>query len=120
MGDLLFARLKQEDLKELEDIANREANDPECVHIKTRLEYEIEFHGKLYEMSGNPTLTRFQSMLLPVFNYMMDIESHLKKEPERGNISHFDLIETLRSGTAKQFRENMHQHLTPHYERLKD
>ena len=120
MSDLLYARLRPEDVVELEDIARREAEDPDCRQISTRLGYEVEFHGKLYEMSGNATLARFQSMLLPVFNYMMEVESHLEKEPKRGEINHFDLIETLKYGNAAKFREDMREHLTPHYERLHD
>ena len=120
MADLLFARLKPADIVELKDIAQREAKDPDCRNIGTRLGYEVEFHGKLYRMSGNATLARFQSMLLPVFNYMMEVESHLEKEPKRGKINHFDLIEILESGDAAKFRENMREHLTPHYERLYD
>lgn len=119
MGDLLFARMKPEDLTTLEDIANREAKDPDCPNsIKARLKYEIEFHSHLYKMSGNDTLTRFQSMLLPVFNYMMEEEAKLSRKPEKGNISHFDLIETLRSGTPDKFRENMREHLKPHFGKL--
>ncbi len=118
MGDLIFARLNKEDLDILTDIAQREASDPKTTSLKVRLAYEIEFHSKLYEMSGNDTLKRFQKMLLPVFNYMMEEEAKLEKKPEKGNIDHFDLIETLRKGTPAQFRENMREHLTPHYVRL--
>lgn len=119
MGDLLFARKTPQDLDTLQDIAIRESEDPECeVSQDVRSSYEIEFHGKLYDMTGNDTLARFQSMLLPVFNYMMEVESKLKEEPPRGTITHFDLIETLKTGTPKKFRENMRNHLTPHYARL--
>ncbi len=118
MADLIFARLTEESIKSLEDIANREAKDPGTNKLKTRLKYEISFHSKLYEMTGNNTLKRFQSMLLPVFNYMMEVESTLEHKPESGKISHFDLIETLKTGTPSNFRKNMREHLTPHYDRL--
>lgn len=118
MGDLLFARRKPGDIEELEKIARKEANDPKTTSLKVRLGYEIEFHSKLYEMSGNETLKRFQDLLLPMFNYMMEVEAKLEKKPEKGNISHLDLVETLRSSTPAQFRENMREHLKPHYARL--
>ena len=118
MGDLIYARLAEEDIKILEDIATREADDPRTDKLKTRLKYEILFHSKLYEMTGNITLKRFQSMLLPVFNYMMEVESKLGLKPESGKISHFDLIETLKNGTPSNFRANMREHLNPHYDRL--
>ena len=57
-------------------------------------------------------------MLLPVFNYMMEIESKMDKKPETSKISHFDLIETLRSGTPDEFRENMREHLKMHFEKV--
>ena len=118
MGDLLFARCTPKDIDALEQVAKKEANDPKTSSLKVRLNYEIEFHSKLYEMSGNDTLTRFQNMLLPIFNYMMEEEAKLEKKPEKGNVSHLDLVETLRNGTPAQFRENMREHLTPHYSRL--
>ncbi len=119
MADLLFARKEESDLVILKDIATRELNDPKCLTSqKIRSQYEIEFHGKLYVMTGNSTLTRFQKLLLPVFNYMIDVESTLEKKPPSGKISHFDLIETLENGTAALFRKHMRQHLTPHFRRL--
>ncbi|WP_255517975.1 FadR/GntR family transcriptional regulator [Fulvivirga sp. M361] len=119
MSDLLVVRKTDEDIVELKDIARKEAEDPECKHsLEVRLGYEIAFHGKLYAMTGNSTLTRFQQMLLPIFNYMMEVESHLKSEPPRGDISHMDLVTTLEKGTAAELRRNMRAHLTPHYARL--
>ncbi len=119
MADLLFARKTEKDLIELKAIATREAKDPKCkISQKIRSKYEIEFHGKLYAMTGNSTLTRFQKLLLPIFNYMIAVESTLDKEPPRGKINHFDLIETLEHGTAAKFRKHMREHLTPHFARI--
>lgn len=119
MADLLFARKKVTDVLELKDIANREADDEKCLSSQeVRSKYEIEFHGKLYAMSGNSTLSRFQKMLLPVFNYMIAVEATLDKAPAKGKINHFDIIDTLENGTAAQFRKRMREHLTPHYARL--
>lgn len=119
MADLLFARKNAKDILELKDIANREAADKKClISQEVRSKYEIEFHGKLYAMSGNSTLSRFQKLLLPVFNYMIAVEATLDKAPVRGKINHFDIIDTLENGTAAQFRKRMREHLTPHYARL--
>lgn len=119
MADLLFARKKAKDILVLKDIAHREANDPRCKSSQeVRSDYEIKFHGMLYSMTGNSTLARFQKLLLPVFNYMIEVESTLDKAPTRGKINHFDLIKTLEEGTAADFRRNMREHLTPHYDRI--
>ena len=119
MADLLFTRKKESDLAILKDIAIRELNDPKCLTSqKIRSQYEIEFHGKLYLMTGNSTLSRFQKLLLPIFNYMVEVESTLEKKPPSGPISHFDLIETLENGTPSSFRKHMRQHLTPHFTQL--
>ena len=119
MSDLLFTRKKEEDIDILKDIANREKDDPKCLTSQQiRSQYEIEFHGKLYAMTGNSTLTRFQKLLLPIFNYMIAVESTLEQEPPRSNVTHFDLIDALENGDAALFRSKMRAHLTPHYARL--
>ena len=119
MTDLLFARKTEKDLLLLRNIADREARDPNCKTSQTvRSKYEIEFHGALYAMTGNSTLTRFQKLLLPIFNYMLAVESTLEKAPPKGNINHFDLIETLENGNVATFRSQMREHLTPHYSRI--
>ena len=119
MADLLFTRKTDEDIQELKDIAKREEKDPKCKNSqKHRSQYEIEFHGKLYAMSKNSTLTRFQKLLLPIFNYMLAVEATLEEAPPRGKINHFDLIDALENGDAALFRERMREHLTPHFVRL--
>ena len=119
MADLLFTRKTTEDIEELKDIAAREEKDPKCKKSQAvRSQYEIEFHGKLYAMSGNSTLTRFQKLLLPIFNYMIAAEATLDKAPPRGKVNHFDLIDALENGDAALFKKRMREHLTPHYARL--
>ncbi len=119
MGDLLFIRKTAKDIEVLRDIVEREANDPECANdIKRRLSYEVEFHSHLYTMSGNSTLLKFQSMLLPVFHFMMEQEAKLTQKPTSSHVSHRDLTDILETGNPDLFREKMRIHLSPHYKKL--
>ena len=68
MADLLFHRITKEDLKALHEIVDDEP--PATQHHLFNIEHEIAFHGKLYEITGNETLKKFQKMLLPVFDYV--------------------------------------------------
>lgn len=119
MADSLFARKTNEDIEELYSIVEKEEKD----HIDTtlfRLEYEIRFHGKLYEMSGNSTLQRFQNLLLPVFQYFHDLKlpTDEKFQYSQKFVSHRDLLNELESGTPESFRKGMRQHLEPHFDRV--
>jgi DNA-binding FadR family transcriptional regulator len=111
IAELLYIRKTDRDLAQLEAIARSENPKNKTFRIQT----EIAFHGKLYEMSGNETLKRFQIMLLPVFDYVITLE----KKPTRGSVSHLDLVEILRKGTIEDFRHGMEAHLRPHFNRLK-
>lgn len=112
LADLLYIRKEEKDIDALEEIAKSQAsNKAQPFRIKN----EIEFHGKLYEMTGNDTLKRFQSMLLPIFGYVVTLE----KTPSLSNISHLDLVHILRKGTKEEFRQAMQEHLQPHFNRLK-
>ena len=65
MADLLYHRIKKEDIEELKQIVS---NEPQSTQYHLfNIEHEIAFHGKLYEITGNETLKKFQKMLLPVF-----------------------------------------------------
>jgi DNA-binding FadR family transcriptional regulator len=112
LGDILFERRNDKALAELEAIAKKQVKD---VPDKFRIKNEIDFHGKLYEMTENDTLKRFQGMLLPIFGYVIGAE---KKEHRSGTVNHMDLVKILKNGTREEFREGMYQHLKPHFDRL--
>lgn len=109
LPDLLFPRLTDEHVEELDKIAREELSADNF-----RIQNEIDFHGKLYEISGNQTLKRFQSMLLPIFAYVVAME----EKPTRGKISHSGLVDLLRTGNKEAFRQGMLEHLRPHFDRL--
>ncbi|MCU7693871.1 FadR/GntR family transcriptional regulator [Haoranjiania flava] len=110
MADILFLRKKDKDIAELEEIAGKE----ELSDINFIIQNEIAFHGKLYEMTGNETLKRFQTMLLPIFDYVVRHE----KERKKGTVSHKDLVEIMKHGDKNDFKEGMYKHLCPHFERV--
>ncbi|HMI01637.1 MAG TPA: GntR family transcriptional regulator [Pedobacter sp.] len=111
LADLLYIRKTDKDIAELESIAKKEINHDNSFRIKN----EIAFHGKLYEMSGNNTLKRFQIMLLPIFDYVVTLE----KKPTRGKVNHMDLVQILKTGSKDDFKKGMEAHLQPHFDRLK-
>jgi GntR family transcriptional regulator, transcriptional repressor for pyruvate dehydrogenase complex len=110
--DILFnKKLTDKDLAELEAIAQKQVGSS----VEFRIKHEIEFHGKLYEMTGNDTLKRFQTMLLPLFDYMVK----LKKKNVASKVSHQDLVKLLKKGDKEAFRKGMYEHLKPHFEWLR-
>ncbi|HRQ52536.1 MAG TPA: GntR family transcriptional regulator, partial [Agriterribacter sp.] len=81
MADFIFQRITPEDIRELKKIVSKEpkVTDQHLFNI----EHEIAFHGKLYEITGNETMKKFQKMLLPVFDYvhksgLLKKQTHLK------------------------------------------
>ena len=116
MADLLFLRITPEDIQELRDIVE---NEPDTAkdHI-FNIDHEIIFHGKLYEITGNETLKKFQRMLLPVFDYVHK-SGLLKKQMEINKfVSHKGLVEILENGSPELFRNAMRNHLENHFRRL--
>jgi DNA-binding FadR family transcriptional regulator len=113
LADLLYLRKTKKDVEELEQIAKNQkvTGGRQTFRIKN----EIAFHGKIYQMTGNETLQRFQSMLLPVFGYLVSLE----KVPIIGKVSHLDLVEILKHGSKEEFRQGMLHHLQHHFDKLK-
>lgn len=112
IADLLYMRKTAEDLDELEEIAEREVKENNF-----RINNEIAFHGKLYEMTGNDTLKKFQTLLLPIFAYVVKLEN---KKYVAGKVTHQGLVKILRKGTPEDFKQGMRSHLQPHFDRIKN
>ncbi len=118
MADLLFHRITKEDIAELRNIVSNEP--PATQYHLFNIEHEIAFHGKLYEITGNETLKKFQKMLLPVFDYVHH-SGLLKKQPLlKTFVSHKELIDILENGNPEKFRNGMRDHLENHFARLFD
>ncbi|MGV3508623.1 MAG: FadR/GntR family transcriptional regulator [Sphingobacteriaceae bacterium] len=110
MADVLYLKKTNQDIAALEAIAEKENIEDKTFRVKT----EIAFHGKLYEITGNDTLKRFQIMLMPIFGYVTTLE----EKATRGKVSHKDLVEILKHGNKDDFRAGMFEHLKPHFDRL--
>src|SRR3546814_15302141 len=61
LADVLYTRMTDQDLKELEQMVRKEVNK---VQLPFKVKYEIAFNVMLYQMIGNEKLTRFQTMIL--------------------------------------------------------
>ncbi|MEY4660915.1 MAG: hypothetical protein RLZZ42_867 [Bacteroidota bacterium] len=113
LADILFIRKTKKDIAELEQIVLaekvRKKND-----VAFRIKSEVEFHGKIYRMTGNNTMQRFQTMLLPIFGHLVSLE----KKPVGGKVTHLDLVNLLKTGTREDFRKGMRDHLEHHFDRI--
>jgi GntR family transcriptional repressor for pyruvate dehydrogenase complex len=116
MADFIFQRVTKKDIEELKAIV---ANEPPSTQYHLfNIEHEIAFHGKLYEITGNQTLKKFQRMLLPVFDYVHN--SGLLKKPAslKKFVSHKGLVDIIENGSPELFRNAMRNHLENHFARL--
>jgi len=113
LADILYLRKTKKEVEELELIAKNQKVD--TGRQAFRIKNEIAFHGKIYQMTGNETLMRFQNMLLPIFGYLVSLE----KVPIIGKVTHMDLVNILKSGTKEEFRQGMLQHLQHHFNKLR-
>lgn len=118
MADLLFYRKTDEDIAKLKKIVANEP--PKAEHHLFNIEHEIAFHGKLYEITGNETLKKFQKMLLPVFDYVHNSGLLKKQTMLKTFVSHSELVDILENGTPEEFRNGMRKHLENHFSRLFD
>lgn len=118
MADLLYNRIKKEDIEDLKLIVKNEP--PVTQYHLFNVEHEIAFHGKLYEITGNETMKKFQKLLLPVFDYVHNSGLLKKQAMLKMFVSHNDLIDILENGTPEKFRNGMRSHLENHFIRLFD
>lgn len=116
IADLVFANKKNKDLEELAQIVEKEPEISDDVLFD--ISHEINFHGKLYEMTQNNTIRNFQNILLPVFNFVYDSGLIKKNVENKRYVSHKGLVEVLRNGTPDEYRLAMRKHLENHFQRI--
>jgi GntR family transcriptional repressor for pyruvate dehydrogenase complex len=116
MAEFIFHRVTQKDIEDLKAIVEKEPVSTEQYIFDS--EHEIEFHGKLYEITGNETLKKFQRMLLPIFNYVHNSGLLKKQTKIKKFVSHKGLVEIMENGSPELFRNAMRNHLENHFARL--
>ena len=116
MADFIFHRITPKDISELREIVAKEPAATEQHLFNT--EHEVAFHGKLYQISENESLKKFQHMLLPVFEYVHSSGLLKKAGGERKFVSHKGLVDILENGSPELFRNAMRNHLENHFVRL--
>lgn len=118
MADFIVNKITDQDLKELEEIAEVVVSG-DTAH-PWQVEDEIKFHGKLYKISGNKVLMELQELLFPIFQYVH--QSGLLQKPivEGEFVSHKELVEVLKKRDAEAFRKAIRQHLNNHFLRILD
>lgn len=116
MADFIIERATKKDIAELKKIVG---DEPQLSgkHI-FQIDHEIKFHGKLYEITRNETMKKFQKLLLPVFDYVHTSGLLKKFTPNRKFTSHTELIALIEQGSAEAFRNGMRNHLENHFARL--
>jgi GntR family transcriptional regulator, transcriptional repressor for pyruvate dehydrogenase complex len=114
LGDLLFRRRTDEYLKKLDAIVEREHRATTQIE---RIRCEVDFHSTLYNMAGNETLKRFQDILMPVFEYVVEYESKLD-HTSVGSVTHADLVKILYGNKPDEYPIAMRKHLMPHFDQL--
>jgi len=116
MADFLFQRITPEDISLLKEIVN---NEPETAQdYLFNIEHEIIFHAKLYDITGNETLKKFQKMLLPIFDFVHNSGLLKKQGHIHKFVSHKGLVDILENGSPELFRNAMRNHLENHFSRL--
>jgi DNA-binding FadR family transcriptional regulator len=116
MADLIFHRVTKKDIEELKEIVSNEP--PAAQYHLFNIEHEIAFHGKLYEITGNKTLKKFQKLLLPVFDYVHNSGLLKKQSLLKTFVSHKGLIDIIENGSPNEFRVAMRDHLENHFARI--
>jgi len=115
LADILFLRKTDASLNKLEQIVEKEEKTDNKIE---RLKYDVEFHSMLYEISQNHTIQRFQTMLLPIFEYVNNGLHVASQVQDEDYASHRVLLNVLKNGTPEEFRNKMRKHLYNYFEKV--
>lgn len=126
-ADFIFKGKNEKSMSELDAIVAEEAELDQQMNLATDDEtkyriaeklkdVDIQFHAKLFEMTGNQDLMDFQFIVRHLFSLY---SPRLKKDyHDRNVVSHIGLFNILRNGTPDAFRTAMRLHLGTQFENM--
>ncbi len=119
MTDLIFARLHENDITDLEHILERE----KLLGLNyTSIESEQEFHQRIHQIAGNDFINQLQSIMYPVFAFVKtNYERYLRPinetlEKNKSIVTHRDIFACLKKSDADSYRHAIKAHLAPYWE----
>lgn len=118
MADFIMKRVTAEDIATLRGITTREDKERATRYNISEIDEEIAFHSKLYDISGNGTMKRFQKMLLPIFSFVHNSGMLIDAPVLKKVVTHSDLVDIIEQGNAEKLRRGMRQHLNGHFKRI--
>lgn len=116
-ADLVINLLSPQDIAELEQLVENEERfgDP----------YLTGFHRKLYENMGNKMMTEFQTLIIPVLEYVVEqhkpmFETRRAELAAKGKlVTHRDLLERIKAGDTEDYKEALKHHFDLYKDYLK-
>lgn len=126
-ADFIFMGKNEKFIEELDAIVGQEADldqqmslakdEATKIEIAEKLkEVDIQFHAKLFEITGNQDLMDFQFIIRHLFTLY---SPRMKKDyHDRNIVSHIGLFNLLRNGTPDAFRMAMRLHLSTQFENM--
>lgn len=123
MADMLLDNITDKDLSELEEIVQMEEA---LENNEYTLASELNFHVKLYSITGNKTMMEFQQIIHPIMQFIKDkfkeelrpINIRLKEENKM--ISHVDLLNYLKLKDRNGYKRAIEQHFEVYRIIMKD
>lgn len=116
MAEFIVNNITDKDLKDLETIADKIVSGDTA--FPWNINDEIQFHGKLYEISKNKMLLELQELLLPIFQYVHNSGFLEQSVSDTDFVSHKDLVKVLKQRDAEAYRKAIRSHLNNHFLRI--
>ena len=119
LAEFLFANVRDEDVKELEKIVERQKA---IGSDNLSIEEEVAFHSKIYEIAGNDFISQFAEIMHPVFvfvkknhsTYFQPISEKLKERGE--TVNHEILLNHIRNRNKEGYQKAVRIHLNHYWE----
>jgi len=112
--ELVCENAESQHFEALEAIVAREA---EARSIKALVACDVAFHSTLYEAAGNRSLERFQNLLAPFFQCVLQEERTTGRRTSP--VGHPHLLRLLKRRDAERLRHALRRHLEPHWRRYR-
>lgn len=112
-ADLIFKHITDDDILELESLV---MNFTVSEYNKFTVDADYAFHAKLYQITGNKLISRYQEIFHKVFlfvdeNYTTHFEKYNKNVPKENFVTHKDLLDAIKKKDVQGFQSLMKRHL---------